>query len=214
VRVLDAIGGHGLVPVLTVDRAEDAGPAAEALMAGGLPCAEITFRTAAAKDAIELLAGNHPELLIGAGTVLTVDQARAAVDAGARFVATPGFDEAVVDWCLEHEVPVMPGVMTPTEAGAGMRKGLETLKFFPAETAGGVNALTALGAVYPGLRFMPTGGIEAGNLARYLALPNVVACGGSWPATRQLIAAGDVTEIERLTRQAVEIVRRVRDDER
>jgi 2-dehydro-3-deoxyphosphogluconate aldolase / (4S)-4-hydroxy-2-oxoglutarate aldolase len=211
VSVFDVIGGHGLVPVLTIDRAEDAGPAAKALMAGGLPCAEITFRTAAARDVIELLAGNHPVMLVGAGTVLTVDQARGAVDAGARFIATPGFDEAVVDWCLEHDVPVTPGVMTPTEAGVGLRKGLAVLKFFPAEPAGGAAALAAMGAVYPDLRFMPTGGIEAGNLARYLALPNVVACGGSWLASRQLIAAGDVEEIERLTREAVDIVRRVRE---
>lgn len=208
--VFDVIGDHGLVPVLTVDRVEDAGPAAAALLAGGLPCAEITFRTAAARDAIELLSGSHPEMLIGAGTVLTVDQARAAVDAGARFVATPGFDEAVVDWCLEHEVPVAPGVMTPTEAGVGLRKGLGILKFFPAGPAGGVGALAAMGAVYPDLRFMPTGGIEAGNLATYLELPNVIACGGSWVATRQLIAAGDVATIERLTREAVEIVRQTR----
>ena len=209
--VFDVIADHGLVPVLTVDRAADVGPVAEALLAGGLPCAEITFRTDAARDAIELLTTSHPQMLVGAGTVLTADQARVAVDAGARFVATPGFDEAVVDWCIDHGVPMAPGVMTPTEAGVGMRRGLDTLKFFPAETAGGVNALNALGAVYPGLRFMPTGGIDAGNLARYLALPNVIACGGSWLATRQLIADGAVQEIERLTAEAVDIIRRTRE---
>jgi 2-dehydro-3-deoxyphosphogluconate aldolase/(4S)-4-hydroxy-2-oxoglutarate aldolase len=210
----DVIEDHGLVPVLTVERATDIGPLAEALLTAHLPCAEITFRTAAASEAIEFVATNHPQMLVGAGTVLTVDQARTAAAAGARFIATPGFDEVVVDWCLEHGVPVAPGVMTPTEAGIGMRKGLGNLKFFPAETAGGVTALTALAAVYPGLRFIPTGGIEAGNLARYLALPNVIACGGSWLATRKLIARGDFAEIERLTAEAVDIVRRARSEKR
>jgi 2-dehydro-3-deoxyphosphogluconate aldolase/(4S)-4-hydroxy-2-oxoglutarate aldolase len=200
----------GLVPVVTIDDADRARELGAALLAGGLPCAEVTFRTAAAPAAIEALATRYPELLVGAGTVTTVENAEAALAAGSRFIVTPGFDETIVDWCLANDVPVAPGVMTPTEIGAAIRKGLRLLKFFPAEPAGGVTALAAIGAPYPDVEFMPTGGIDGDNLAAYLRLQNVAACGGSWVSPRASIANGDVDEIVRRVASAVEVVRRVR----
>ncbi len=208
--VFETIGDLGLVPVVAIDRADHAEPLAEALLAGGLPCAEITFRTSVTEEVIGVLTKTYPEMLVGAGTVLTVEQAQAAVAAGARFVVSPGFDEAVVDWCLARQVPVVPGVMTPTEINMALGKGLDLVKFFPAEPAGGVGTLQAIGAAYPGVEFMPTGGIDASNLAGYLRLPMVAACGGSWVASRRLIAGGDFARIRQLTAAAVEIVRQVR----
>jgi len=181
-----------------------------ALLAGGLPCAEITFRTEAAAAAIAALISAFPEMLVGAGTVMTIEHAEAAIAAGSRFIVTPGFDAEIVDWCSAHDVPVAPGVMTPTEINMAVRKGLRFLKFFPAEPAGGVRALTAIGAAYPDIEFMPTGGIDSDNLAAYLRLPMVSACGGSWVAPRALIANGDFDEIERLAAAAVETVRQAR----
>jgi 2-dehydro-3-deoxyphosphogluconate aldolase/(4S)-4-hydroxy-2-oxoglutarate aldolase len=210
VTVFDAIHENGLVPVVTVDRAADAEPLGRALLAGGLPCAEITFRTGAAAAVIEVLTRTFPEMLVGAGTVLTVQQAAAAVDAGSRFVVSPGFDRSVVDWCLAQRVPVAPGVMTATEITRAVNTGLDFLKFFPAEAAGGVETLRAMASVFEGVRFMPTGGISSRNLADYLTLPMVSACGGSWLAPSTLLDNGDFTEITRRAAAAVEIVRRVR----
>lgn len=208
--VFDRLGEIGLVPVVTIDDADRALGLGAALLAGGLPCAEITFRTEAAPAAIAALTDAFPQLLVGAGTVMTIEQAQAAVAAGSRFVVAPGFDAEIVDWCLAHEVPVAPGVMTPTEINMAVRKGLRLLKFFPAEPAGGVAALAAIGAAYPDVEFMPTGGISSDNLAAYLRLPTVTACGASWVAPRRSIAAGQFGEIERLATAAAEIVRRVR----
>ncbi len=208
--VLEQIGGHGVVPVVVIDDADHAERLGKALVTGGLPCAEITFRTRAAQAAIEVLTSAFPEMLVGAGTVMTVEQAQAAVAAGSRFVVSPGFDEPVVDWCLAHDVPVVPGVMTPTEINMALGKGLNVLKFFPAEAAGGASTLNAIGAAYPDVRFIPTGGIDAGNLVDYLRVPTVVACGGSWLARRELIANGEFRQIEQLTAAAVDIVRAVR----
>lgn len=208
--VFDQLGDVGLVPVVTIDSADRALGLGAALLAGGLPCAEITFRTAAAPAAIAALTGAFPEMLVGAGTVMNIEQAQAAVAAGSRFIVTPGFDAEIVDWCLAHEVPVAPGVMTPTEINMAVRKGLRFLKFFPAEAAGGVAALAAIGAAYPDIEFMPTGGIDSDNLAAYLRLATVAACGGSWVAPRTSIATGDFGEIERLAAAAVDIVRRAR----
>ena len=178
-----------------------------------MPCAEITFRTDAAADAISALAGAFPEMLVGAGTVLNVAQAEAAVAAGGRFVVSPGLDDSVVDWCLANDVPVVPGVMTPTEITQATSHGLRLLKFFPAEAAGGIAVLRAVSAAFPGIEFVPTGGVGAANLAEYLRLPMVAACGGSWLAPRRLIASGDFDEIERLVAETVAIVRSVRGDE-
>jgi len=209
-KIFEALCQIGVVPVIAIDRADDAVPLARALLAGGIGCAEITFRTAAAAEAIRRLTGEVREMLAGAGTVLTVQQAEQAVLAGAQYIVSPGFDAAVVDWCQEHHVPVLPGVATPTEINMALARGVKILKFFPAEEFGGVRMLKALYGPYPEVRFIPTGGIRAHNLAEYLALPNVAACGGSWMATSKMIAGGQFEEIARLSTEARAIVRRER----
>ena len=209
-KIFEALCQIGVVPVIAIDRAEDAVPLARALLAGGIGCAEITFRTAAAAEAIRRLTGEVREMLVGAGTVLTVQQAEQAVLAGAQYIVSPGFDAAVVDWCQEHHIPVLPGVATPTEINMALARGVKILKFFPAEEFGGVRMLKALYGPYPEVRFIPTGGIRAHNLAEYLALPNVAACGGSWMATSRMIAEGQFEEIARLSTEARAIVRRER----
>ncbi|MEA3336271.1 MAG: bifunctional 4-hydroxy-2-oxoglutarate aldolase/2-dehydro-3-deoxy-phosphogluconate aldolase [Chloroflexota bacterium] len=207
---LQQLGDMGLIPVVAIDDAEDAPDLGEALLQGGLPCVEITFRTAAATDAIQSIAARFPEMVVGAGTVLSVAQAEEAVSRGASFIVSPGFDPQVVDWCLDNDVAVMPGVMTPSEITAALNKDLPVLKFFPAEAAGGVKLLKAIGGPFVGVKFVPTGGINVTNLPDYLRLPAVHACGGSWIVKRQLIADGDFDAIARLTAEAVEIVRQVR----
>ena len=209
-EVLTALSRIGLVPVITIDSPQDAVPLAAALLAGGIGCAEITFRTSSAAHAIDGIRASCPDLLVGAGTVLTVPQAQHAAHAGAQFIVTPGFEPSVVDWCLEQDLPVIPGVATPTEVSMALTRGLGLLKFFPAEAMGGVPMLEALHAPFARTRFVPTGGITAANLARYLALPNVAACGGSWMAQRGMIAAGRFQEITRLSQQARAIVGQVR----
>lgn len=209
-KIFEALCQIGVVPVIAIDRADDAVPLARALLAGGIGCAEITFRTAAAAEAIRRLTGEVREMLAGAGTVLTVQQAEQAALAGAQYIVSPGFDAAVVDWCQEHHVPVLPGVATPTEINMALARGVKILKFFPADEFGGVRMLKALYGPYPEVRFIPTGGIRAHNLAEYLALPNVVACGGSWMATSRMIAEGQFEEIARLSTEARAIVRRER----
>lgn len=208
--VLAELGVLGVVPVVTIEDSEDAIKLGHALLDGGLPCAEITFRTAAAEDAIRRIASELPNILVGAGTVLTVEQAEKAVKAGARFIVSPGFDAAVVDWCLEFGVPVTPGVATPTEINMAISKGLRFLKFFPAEALGGVKTLKAISAPYQDVRLIPTGGINAKNLAEYLSLPIVHACGGSWLANRQLISGGQFAEITHLAREALAIMHQAR----
>lgn len=209
-EVLSELGRFGVVPVVKIDRVADAAPLGKALIAGGLPCAEITFRTAAAEEAIRSLASAFPELLLGAGTVLTLEQAAKAVAAGARFIVSPGFSPALVDWCQSSGVPVLPGVATPTDVIMALEKGLSIVKFFPAEAFGGVATLKALSAPFGGVRFVPTGGINAGNLADYLSLPSVHACGGSWMVEGKLLAGGQFDEIARLAAEARAIVRQVR----
>ena len=209
-EVLSELGRLGVVPVVRIDKAADAAPLGKALIAGGLSCAEITFRTAAAEEAIRSLASAFPELLLGAGTVLTLDQAKKAVAAGARFIVSPGFSPALVDWCQSSGVPVLPGVATPTDIMMALEKGLSIVKFFPAEAFGGVATLKALSAPFGGVRFVPTGGINARNLADYLSLPSVHACGGSWMVEGKLLAGGQFDEITRLSAEARAIVRQVR----
>ena len=212
-EILETLGSLGVVPVVAIDRAEDATGLGEALMAGGLPCAEITFRTAAAVSAIERIAAEFPAILVGAGTVLSVQQAKDAVSAGAKFIVSPGFDANVVDWCVENKLPVTPGVATPTEINMALTKGLDILKFFPAERLGGIAMLKAIGAPYVNVKFIPTGGINANNVAEYLSLPFVHACGGSWMVKRSLIAEGQFVEITRLVEQAVAVVNESRTQE-
>jgi 2-dehydro-3-deoxyphosphogluconate aldolase/(4S)-4-hydroxy-2-oxoglutarate aldolase len=209
-QILQQLGTLGLIPVVAIDRAEDAPALAQALLAGGLPCAEITFRTVAAPEAIRLMTATCPDMLVGAGTVLSVEQAQQAVLAGAKFIVSPGFDPDVVAWCLAHAVPVTPGVITPTEVALALKKGLKVLKFFPAEAAGGAAYLKAIAAPYGGAKFIPTGGISANNLAAYLSLPMVHACGGSWMVPKQLISAGNFDKIAAITREAVSIVEQIR----
>lgn len=202
--VLFRIGELKLVPVVKINRAEDALALGEALVAGGLPVAEITFRTDAAPAAIRTLHERLPALLVGAGTVLNVDNVKAAVDAGAQFMVAPGFNPKVVDYCVEHGIPVVPGVNSPTDIEMGLDRGLNVLKFFPAEASGGLKLLKAMAAPYAGVKFMPTGGINLDNLLTYLAFDRVLACGGTWMAETSLIDAGQFAEITRLTRAAVE----------
>jgi 2-dehydro-3-deoxyphosphogluconate aldolase/(4S)-4-hydroxy-2-oxoglutarate aldolase len=193
-----------IVPVITIEDAADAEPLAAALVEGGLPCAEITFRTAAAGEAIRRIADSHPELLVGAGTVLSPKQAAEAKAAGAKFVVSPGFNPAVVDACREQGVPVFPGVCTPTEVEAALAKELRVLKFFPAEPAGGLSFLKAIAAPYTMVSFIPTGGINAANVGAYLAFRAVVACGGSWMAPSDWIAG---KQFDRIRDEAVAAVK-------
>ena len=208
--ILQQLGQLGLIPVVAIETAEDAPKLGHALLDGGLPCAEITFRTAAAEQAIRLMATECPDVLVGAGTVLSVEQAQKAVAAGAKYIVSPGFDADVVDWCLQNNVPVTPGVVTPTEVAMALKKGLKVLKFFPAEAAGGVKLLKAIAGPYGQVKFIPTGGINAQNLGAYLGLPMVHACGGSWMVGKQLIAAGKFDEIAALSREAVAIAQQIR----
>ena len=209
-KTFEALSRIGVVPVITIDRPQDAVPLARALLNGGIGCAEITFRTASAEEAIQRISGECHEMLVGAGTVLTVQQAEQAMRAGAQYIVAPGFDAAVVDWCQKRGVPVLPGVATPTEINMALARGVKLLKFFPSEEIGGVRMLKALYAPYQEVQFIPTGGIKAHNLAEYLVLPNVVACGGSWMATGSMISEGKFDEITRLSREARAIVQRAR----
>ncbi len=208
--ILEELSGFGVVPVVVIDRVEDAKPLAEALMKGGLKCAEVTFRTEAAAEAIKVMTESFPEMLVGAGTVLSIKQVDDAIAAGAKFIVSPGFDSEVVDYCLEKGYTVLPGVATPSEAAQGVKRGLKVLKFFPAEQAGGLAMIKAMAAPYTGIKFMPTGGINEKNMRDYLGYDRIACCGGSWMVKGDLIKAGDFARIEELTRQAVEVVKEIR----
>lgn len=210
VSIFSRLSEIGVIPVVTLEDAAVAADLGCALMDGSLPCAEITFRTPAAAEAIKNMSAACPEMCVGAGTILTVAQAESARASGAQFIVTPGFDEAIINWCLEHQMPVVPGVMTPTEINLALNKGLEIVKFFPAEVAGGVKALKAMGAPYGEVRFMPTGGVNITNLPNYLALPNVVACGGSWMVKKNLIEDRQFSKIIQLAQEARSIVKNCR----
>lgn len=207
--VLQRLGQIGVVPVIKIEDAASAVPLAEALIAGDLPVAEITFRTGVAAASLRDISRKFPTMLLGAGTVLSVAQARQAVEAGARYIVSPGFSPAVVEWCVREGIPVLPGVATPTEIMAALDAGLSTLKFFPAEECGGVRMLKALGGPFSGVKFIPTGGITVATLADYLRLPNVLAVGGTWMVKSDLIAGGHFAEITRLALEARGIVREV-----
>ena len=179
-RILEKIQKIGIVPVVVLDDPKDAAPLAEALCKGGLPCAEVTFRTAAAEESIRIMTERFPDMLVGAGTVLTIEQADRARAAGARFIVSPGLNPAVVRHCMEIGIPVIPGTATPSDVEAAMGLGLDVVKFFPAEQAGGIAMIKAMSAPYTQMKFMPTGGVNAQNLNTYLASDKVLACGGSW----------------------------------
>lgn len=208
--VFETFASLGIVPVLEIEQEEQAVPTALALAAGGLPAAEVTLRTPAALESIRRIAYRAPEVLVGAGTVLTLEQARAARDAGAQFLVAPGLVPPVVSWALEQGIPVLPGVMTPSEITAALSLGLNLLKFFPAEPLGGVRTIEAMSDPFPWLRFIPTGGIRPENIAVYLRSQRILAVGGSWMARRAAISAGQFEQIETLTRQAVAAVREAR----
>ncbi|WP_432548942.1 bifunctional 4-hydroxy-2-oxoglutarate aldolase/2-dehydro-3-deoxy-phosphogluconate aldolase [Kineococcus auxinigenes] len=205
--VLTALAAHRVVPVVVLDDAAHADPLAGALVAGGLPVAEITFRTTAAEEAIRRVAARG-DVLVGAGTVLTPAQVDRAVAAGAAYVVSPGLSRAVVERCAEHGVPVLPGAVTATEVQAALELGLGTVKFFPAGTSGGAAAVRALSAPFPDVRFVPTGGVGPGNLHEWLALPSVAAVGGSWMVPRERITAGDLAAVRALAAEAVALAAR------
>ena len=209
-NVLTEISMLGIVPVVALDDAKDARPLAQALCAGGLPVAEVTFRTAAAEEAISIMAHEFPQMLIGAGTVLTIDQVDRAVNAGAKFIVSPGFDPEIVDYCFEKGILVLPGCITPSEVAQAVKRGLEVVKFFPAEQFGGVATIKALAAPYTGVKFMPTGGVSAKNLKDYLGFAKIVACGGSWMVKGDMIAAGEFDKIKEMTAEAVALVKEIR----
>ena len=200
----------GVVPVVKIDNANDAVNLAAALRKGGISCAEITFRTDAAEESIKRISAEFPDMLIIAGTVLTPKQADKAIAAGAKAIVSPGLNPMVVKHCIEKGYPVVPGVCTPSEVEQAMSLGLSYLKFFPAEAAGGVKMIKAMAAPYTGIRFMPTGGINASNLADYLNCKAVFACGGSWMVPSEKIAAGKFDEIEKLTAEAAALLKEVR----
>ena len=209
-QLIKKISDTGIIPVVKIDDAKDAIPLATALKNGGLCCAEITFRTDAAEEAIRLIASEYPDFFIGAGTVLTKEQADAAMNAGASFIVSPGLNPEVVKYCCEKGYPIVPGVCTPSEVEMGMSLGLTYLKFFPAEAAGGVKMIKAMAAPYTKVKFMPTGGIGVGNLADYLNCKAVFACGGSWMVPSDKIAEGKFDEIEKLTKEATELLKEIR----
>ena len=209
-EMLKKIEGFGVVPVVVLNDVKDAAPLAKALCEGGLPCAEVTFRTEAAEESIRIMATEFPEMVIGAGTVLTIDQVDRAVGAGAKFIVSPGFDPEIVDYCISKNIPVLPGCITPSEVTQAVKRGLEVVKFFPAEQFGGVATLKALAAPFTSVRFMPTGGISAKNLADYLGFKKIIACGGSWMVKGDMVAAGEFDKIKEMTAEAVALVKEIR----
>lgn len=208
--VAEKIAGFGVVPVVVLEDVKDAAPLAKALVEGGLPCAEVTFRTAAAEESIRVMTTEYPDMFVGAGTVLTIEQVDRAVAAGAKFIVSPGFDPEIVDYCLEKEIPVFPGCITPSEVAQAVKRGLKVVKFFPAEQFGGVATIKAMAAPYVGLKFMPTGGVSAKNLESYLSCDKIIACGGSWMVKGDLVKAGKFDEIKTLTKEAVKLAASIR----
>ena len=209
-QILEQLGTYGIVPVVVLQDAAKAEPLAKALCKGGLACAEVTFRTDAAEESIRIMSEKFPEMLVGAGTVLTTEQADRAVKAGAKFIVSPGLNPEVVKWCQAHEVPVIPGIVTPTEMAQAIGLGLTMVKFFPAEPAGGLPMIKAMAAPYVGLKFMPTGGINAKNLEEYLSCDKIICCGGSWMVKGDLVKAGEFDKIKELTAEARKLVDSIR----
>ena len=203
-EVLQKIQKIGIVPVVVLDDAKDAEPLAKALCEGGLPCAEVTFRTAAAEESIKIMTDKYPDMLVGAGTVLTTEQVDRAVNAGAKFIVSPGLNPKVVKYCIDKGVPVTPGTSNPSDVEQAIELGLDVVKFFPAEAAGGLNMIKSMAGPYVNMKFMPTGGINAKNLREYLDFPKILACGGSWMVKGDLVKAGEFDKIRDLTREAVQ----------
>ena len=202
--VLEKLSKIGIVPVVKIDRVEDAVPLAKALCAGGLPCAEVTFRTGAAAGAIKAMTESFPEMCVGAGSALNAAQVDAAVAAGAQFIVSPGLNPRTVQYCQEKQIPITPGTSSPSDIEQAIELGLEVVKFFPAEQSGGLAKIKAMAAPYVNMKFMPTGGINAKNLTTYLDFNKIIACGGSWMVPSDLINAGEWDKIEQITREAVQ----------
>ena len=209
-EVLEKIQEIGIVPVVVLDDAKDAAPLAKALCEGGLPCAEVTFRTAAAEESIRIMSEQFPEMLVGAGTVLTTEQVDRAVAAGAKFIVSPGMNPRIVKYCVEKGILITPGCANPSDIEQALENGLDVVKFFPAEPAGGLKMIKAMAAPYVGVKFMPTGGINQNNVRDYLAYDRILACGGSWMVKGDMVAAGEFDKIKELAKEAVEIVKESR----
>lgn len=196
-----------VVPVVVLNRVEDAKPLGEALCAGGLPVAEVTFRTEAAEESIRVMKKEFPDMMVGAGTIVNVEQAKRALDAGSTFLVSPGFSAKVTEFAIDNNVPIFPGCCTPTEIMMAMDYGLKVVKFFPAKQFGGLDTIKALAAPFPSMKFMPTGGISAANIREFLAFDKIIACGGSWMVNGALVKEGNFAEITRLTKEAVDLVK-------
>lgn len=209
-QILQKMKEIGIIPVVVLNNAKDAEPLGKALLEGGLPCAEVTFRTDAAEESIRTMSEKFPELLVGAGTVLTTEQVDRAVAAGAKFIVSPGLNPKVVQHCINKGVPITPGVVTPGEIEKAIELGLEVVKFFPAEPSGGLSMINALGAAYTAMKFMPTGGINPQNAAEYLRSPKIHACGGSWMVKGDLISEGRFDTVRELCAKAAGLVREIR----
>ena len=208
--VLEQLSKFGVVPVVVLNDVKDAEPLAKALCQGGLPCAEVTFRTDAAEESIRIMTEKYPEMLVGAGTVLTTEQVDRAVAAGAKFIVSPGFDPEIVDYCISKNIPVMPGIVTPSELAQAVKRGLTRVKFFPATAAGGIKMIKAMCAAYTNVRIMPTGGINAQNISEYLECDKIFCCGGSWMVKGDMIKAGEFDKIKDMTAEAVALVKKIR----
>ncbi|SHI25606.1 2-dehydro-3-deoxyphosphogluconate aldolase / (4S)-4-hydroxy-2-oxoglutarate aldolase [Butyrivibrio fibrisolvens DSM 3071] len=208
--VLEQFQKIGIIPVVVLDDAKDAEALGKALMEGGLPAAEVTFRTDAAEESIRIMSEKFPEMLVGAGTVLTTEQVDRAVAAGAKFIVSPGLNPKVVKYCIEKNIPVTPGTQTPTEMEQALELGLDVVKFFPAEPAGGLKMIKAVSAPYTMLKFMPTGGISAENVREYLAFDKILACGGSWMVKKDMIKNGEFDKIKEMVAEAAAIVKEIR----
>ena len=205
--VLEKIQKTGIIPVVVINDAKDAEPLAKALIEGGLPCAEVTFRTDAAEESIRIMKEKFPDMLLGAGTVITTEQVDRAVAAGAEFIVSPGLNSRIVKYCVEKGICITPGTANASDMEQGIENGLEVVKFFPAEPAGGLNMIKALAAPYVNVKFMPTGGVNQKNINDYLSFKRIIACGGTWMVKNDLVEAGNFEEITRLTKEALELVK-------
>lgn len=209
-HIFEQFKAFGIIPVVVLEDAKDAAPLAEALCEGGLPVAEVTFRTDAAEESIRIMSEQYPDMLVGAGTVLTTEQVDRAVEAGAKFIVSPGINPRIVKYCVERNIPICPGTANPSDIEQALEFGIKVVKFFPAEAAGGLPMIKAMAAPYTEVMFMPTGGIKPSNVRSYLEFNRIIACGGSWMVPRNFVQAGEFGKITELTKEAVGIVKEVR----
>ena len=209
-KVVEELSKIGIVPVIALDDAKDAEPLAKAIIEGGLPCAEVPFRTAAAEESIRVMHEAYPDMVLAAGKVLTTAQVDRAVAAGASLIVSPGFDPEIDDYCISKNIEVVPGIVTPSELAQAVKRGLTRVKFFPAEAAGGLKMIKAMCAAYTNVRIMPTGGINTANLEEFLSCDKIFCCGGSWMVKGDMIKAGEFDKIKDMTAEAVSLVKKIR----